>query len=510
MSRWTPGQKRAVVVLCTLALAIAVQNHRTCEIAGLCRIWPNAKFAPGGVLAIYQAANAEACCELCRKQLLCDVFTHSAAEGSCTLQATLKNDEAEFPQPIAAAAHTAGFLHQECDSTHVRVVSYKLLHETARLVSQATDLAALLLPDSRRNQIKALLENSHAFELLQSINSSTAAAVLVHSDALEHLMGGVERLNKQGILARDSDLHIRAVLYFILHLTLRPLCASTKEKDDFSGEREWGMYLMNTKSPCYQMSAYYFKAQSSLQIWLLRRKGLLPHVGPLIETLLGNGERQQPWQTSSLGQSDAMASPRMLLEVLAKHGEQLNLYTVNIGAGDIPIARDDGAVQEDAVSQLYDQGWAGLAIEPDQGSFRQLLARHPQPELRKLNIFVTPVNIAQVLSRLLQALPADHATLLADRRISYVQQCASVCPFYAAHTTGARQCILPTGPGCAQSGHRLDRLCAPRNCLSSGLSAQSDHHGGQRRSAASDPREYPHLQHHLLLIHPVMDSPTRN
>ena len=73
--------------------------------------------------------------------------------------------------------------------------------------------------------------------------------------AVQSLVERVEELDQQGFLRKENEFHIGAAVFFLLHLALQPLCRRTRLKDDFDSEREWGMYVVNKASPCYQMAS---------------------------------------------------------------------------------------------------------------------------------------------------------------------------------------------------------------------------------------------------------------
>jgi hypothetical protein len=102
------------------------------------------------------------------------------------------------------------------------------------------------------------------------------------------------------------------------------------------------------------------------------------------------------------GVTDVFASPKMVLLAISaladkREGAKLNYFAVNIGAADIPIT--EARTQQDAINQLFSDGWGGLAIEPDITSFRKLELAYPQANIQKENVFLTPHNVASVIRK---------------------------------------------------------------------------------------------------------------
>jgi hypothetical protein len=335
-----------------------------------CELIENVEYRlPNSLITQSPTPTPSECCSRCGRQLHCDVFSYNSESGACALYSL--GSQSIDPHPaLGTISGKVRFSGKD-----VPVVNYSMLYENARVLLHLTNLDTMI-----NNHAAPLMDGAAKFTVVAKSNKT-----LTEEEMAPLLLRHVEMtaspvftaMQKEGATYQNNvDLYVSAAVYFLLHLAQRPLCANCAVKDNFADEREWGMYLYNTASSCYLLVAYYVQSVKWLQEHLVLKSSKVVFPGELIESLLS--QKQEAWETSAFGVTDILASPRMVLlaiDAFTKNGGQgpgLNYFAVNIGAADIPIteARD----QQDAINQLFSDGWGGVAIEPDVASFQKLVS----------------------------------------------------------------------------------------------------------------------------------------
>ena len=89
-----------------------------------------------------------------------------------------------------------------------------------------------------------------------------------------------------------------------------------------------------------------------------------------------------------------------VVEQLQAAGVAVNRFAINVGAND---GSASGVNFEDPAAPLFRAGWAGIAFEAGDDNFSKLKANLPASNVSKVQAFVNPANIEELLAEV----PAD-------------------------------------------------------------------------------------------------------